>query len=72
MAWSDAAAARRGQSDCSTTPGEIRDLKATVATYANQIQILALRNADLEADNQRLRARADRADADVIHLADRV
>jgi hypothetical protein len=51
---------------------EIRDLKATIATYANQIQILTLRNADLEADNQRLRARADRADADVIHLADRV
>lgn len=34
---------------------EIRDLKATVATYANQIQALTLRNAELEATNARLR-----------------
>lgn len=47
---------------------EIRDLKATVATYANQIQILALRNAELEADNQRLRTHLDRQHADVISL----
>ncbi|WP_424862931.1 hypothetical protein [Streptomyces sp. MMS24-I29] len=34
---------------------EVRDLKATVATYANQIQVLALRNAELEADATTLR-----------------
>ncbi|MGW9377428.1 hypothetical protein ACWHAO_05135 [Streptomyces albidoflavus] len=34
---------------------EIRDLKATVATYANQIQVLTLRNAELEADATTLR-----------------
>ncbi|MHC5701971.1 hypothetical protein OTC26_011025 [Streptomyces tirandamycinicus] len=34
---------------------EVRDLKATVATYANQIQVLALRNAELEADAATLR-----------------
>ncbi|MDH6222894.1 hypothetical protein [Streptomyces pseudovenezuelae] len=33
---------------------EVRELKDTVATYANQIQLLALRNADLEAQNARL------------------
>lgn len=35
---------------------EVRELRATVAAYANQIQILALRNAELEADARRLRA----------------
>ncbi|MFE2430967.1 hypothetical protein ACFXJ5_30025 [Streptomyces sp. NPDC059373] len=35
---------------------EIRELRATVAAYANQIQILALRNAELEADARRLHA----------------
>ncbi|MDX3026178.1 hypothetical protein [Streptomyces acidiscabies] len=33
---------------------EVRELKGTVATYANQIQILALRNAELETQNTRL------------------
>ncbi|MET7853511.1 hypothetical protein ABZT48_36130 [Streptomyces avermitilis] len=33
---------------------EIRELKDTVATYANQIQVLALRNAELETQNARL------------------
>ncbi|MGW2826149.1 hypothetical protein ACWC24_34940 [Streptomyces sp. NPDC001443] len=33
---------------------EIRELKGTVATYANQIQVLALRNAELEIQNARL------------------
>ncbi|TVZ84790.1 hypothetical protein [Streptomyces sp. BK340] len=33
---------------------EIRELKDTVATYANQIQVLALRNAELETENARL------------------
>lgn len=35
---------------------EIRELRATVGAYANQIQVLALRNAELEADAHRLRA----------------
>ncbi|WP_282685260.1 MULTISPECIES: hypothetical protein [unclassified Streptomyces] len=34
---------------------EVRDLNATATTYANQIQVLALRNAELEADAATLR-----------------
>ncbi|MGW2822281.1 hypothetical protein ACWC24_14915 [Streptomyces sp. NPDC001443] len=37
---------------------EVRELRATVAAYANQIQVLALRNAELEADARRLQAQA--------------
>ncbi|MEU1595136.1 hypothetical protein ABZ468_20230 [Streptomyces sp. NPDC005708] len=33
---------------------EIRELKDTLVTYANQIQVLALRNAELETQNARL------------------
>jgi hypothetical protein len=33
---------------------EIRELKDSLATYANQIQVLALRNAELETQNARL------------------
>lgn len=33
---------------------EVRELKGTVATYANQIQFLTLRNAELETQNARL------------------
>lgn len=33
---------------------EVRELRATVTTYANQIQLLALRAEQLDADNQRL------------------
>lgn len=33
---------------------EIRALKDTLATYANQIQVLTLRNAELETQNARL------------------
>jgi cell division protein FtsB len=35
---------------------EIRELRSTIAAYANQIQALALRNAELEADVRRLHA----------------
>ncbi|MFF3291761.1 hypothetical protein [Streptomyces sp. NPDC003023] len=35
---------------------EIRELRATAAAYANQIQVLALRNVELEADARRLQA----------------
>lgn len=34
---------------------DIRDLRATGAAYANQIQVLTLRNAELEAENVALR-----------------
>ncbi|OKI26631.1 hypothetical protein A6A28_16810 [Streptomyces sp. CB03578] len=33
---------------------EVRELKDTLAAYANQIQVLTLRNAELEAQNTRL------------------
>ncbi|MFF1767831.1 hypothetical protein [Streptomyces sp. NPDC058249] len=33
---------------------EVRELKDTAATYANRIQVLTLRNAELEAQNARL------------------
>lgn len=36
---------------------EVRELRGTVATYANQIQILALANHQLREDNGRLQAR---------------
>ncbi|WP_369223195.1 hypothetical protein AB5J52_19320 [Streptomyces sp. R39] len=35
---------------------EIRELRATVAAYANQIQVLALRNAELESDARLMQA----------------
>lgn len=38
---------------------EVRELRATVSTYANQIQILALHAQQLEADNQRLLCRLE-------------
>ena len=50
---------------------QIRELAATVATYANQIQILALRNAELDADNHRFRAQLGLSAANVIPLAER-
>ncbi|OII65210.1 hypothetical protein BJP40_17690 [Streptomyces sp. CC53] len=45
---------------------EIRELRATVAAYANQIQVLALRNAELEADTRRLQAQLDGGRKDVV------
>ncbi|WP_212747234.1 hypothetical protein [Streptomyces montanus] len=44
---------------------EVRELKDTVATYANQIQLLALRNADLQAQNARLAEQLRQAGAKV-------
>jgi hypothetical protein len=35
--------------------GDLRELQDTLVVYANQIQVLALANAELEADNRRLR-----------------
>jgi hypothetical protein len=38
---------------------EIRELAETKNTYANHIQVLTLRNAQLEEENQRLRQRLE-------------
>ena len=40
---------------------EIRDLRATVRTYANQIQIITLHASQLHDDNRRLLARLERS-----------
>lgn len=40
---------------------ELRELQDTVATYANQIQALTLRNAELEEDARKLRSQVDEA-----------
>lgn len=45
---------------------EIRELRSTVAAYANQIQILALRNAQLEADATRLQAQVAEGQQQVV------
>jgi AcrR family transcriptional regulator len=47
---------------------EIRDLRATVRTYANQIQILTLRIGQLEDDNKQLTARLHHAGDNVTPL----
>ena len=47
---------------------EIRDLRATVRTYANQIQILTLRISQLEDDNKQLTARLQRAGDNITPL----
>jgi DNA-binding protein H-NS len=40
---------------------EIRELQETINTYANQIQALALRNAELAEDARKLRSQVDEA-----------
>lgn len=50
---------------------EIRELTDTNNTYANQIQVLALRNAQLEEENQRLRQRLQRMGDNLTVLNDR-
>jgi len=47
---------------------QIRDLRATVRAYANQIQILALRAGQLEDDNKRLTARLQHSGDNVTPL----
>ena len=47
---------------------EIRDLRATVRTYANQIQILTLRIGQLQDDNKQLTARLQHAGDNVTPL----
>ncbi|MFD8230092.1 hypothetical protein ACFV16_39280 [Streptomyces massasporeus] len=47
---------------------EVRELKDSLATYANQIQVLALRTAELEEDNARLVDQLRRAGGNVTTL----
>lgn len=47
---------------------EIRELKDTAATYANQIQALTLRNVELETQNARLIEQLQRAGENVTVL----
>jgi chromosome segregation ATPase len=48
---------------------EVRELRATVATYANQIQLLALHAEQLQADNQRLLRRLEGVGDNITRLA---
>lgn len=50
---------------------EIRELKDTIAIYANQIQLLTLANAELRATNQRLVETAARSTQNLVPLAPR-
>lgn len=47
---------------------EIRDLRATVRAYANQIQILTLRASQLEDDNKQLTTRLQHAGDNITPL----
>lgn len=47
---------------------EIRDLRATVRTYANQIQILTLRISQLEDDSKQLAGRLQHAGDNITPL----
>lgn len=48
---------------------QVRELRATIKTYANQIQMLTLRVAQLEDDNRRLQATLDVTNDNVTALA---
>jgi dynactin complex subunit len=48
----------------------VRALEHTVKTYADQIQALALANAELAEHNQRLREQLERREPNVTRLAD--
>ncbi|MFJ4703680.1 hypothetical protein ACIP6I_02300 [Streptomyces anulatus] len=48
--------------------GEVRDLKATATTYANQIQVLALRDAELEGEAATLRSQIADATSGTVRL----
>ncbi|MFG2923680.1 hypothetical protein ACGFYA_19505 [Streptomyces sp. NPDC048305] len=45
---------------------EIRELRATVTAYANQIQVLALRNAELESDARLMQAQLAEEGSEVV------
>jgi len=47
---------------------EVRELRGTVKTYANQIQVLTLRITQLEEDNHRQHHRPEHADDNVVTL----
>lgn len=48
--------------------GEVRELRDTVKTYANQIQTLALRSKQLEDDKERLRRSLEHAAGNITPL----
>ncbi|MEU7457531.1 hypothetical protein [Streptosporangium roseum] len=50
---------------------DIRELTDTVNTYANHIQVLTLRNVELEEENRLLRQRLEGAADNVTQLSDR-
>ncbi|MBK3563717.1 hypothetical protein [Streptomyces sp. MBT62] len=69
-----AALSRLKQAECELRrehAGEVRGLKDTAATYANQIQVLALRNAELEEENARLIEQLRQAGGNVTSLSAR-
>ncbi|MFI5474569.1 hypothetical protein ACIA6D_30570 [Streptomyces cacaoi] len=47
---------------------EQREMRATIAAYANRIQVLSLRNAELEAENAALREHFGQADGPLTSL----
>ncbi|MFF4174209.1 hypothetical protein [Streptomyces sp. NPDC001744] len=47
---------------------EIRELRQTVATYANHIQVLTLRNAELEAEATGLRGQIEEATGGTVRV----
>ena len=47
---------------------EVRELRGTIATYANQIQALALANHQLSENNRRLQGRLTAAMSNVVPL----
>ncbi|MET8805841.1 hypothetical protein [Streptomyces sp. NPDC004546] len=47
---------------------EQREMRATIAAYANSIQALSLRNAELEAENAALREHVGQADGSLASL----
>lgn len=49
----------------------IRELESTIRIYANQIQVLAVRNAELEEQRRQLRNQLDGPDTGLIALSSR-
>jgi len=47
---------------------QVRDLEATIRSYANQIQALALRNAELANENTSLQRRLEQQQPNVNQL----
>ncbi len=62
-----ATAKRQLKDDARQAAQDRRELERAIATYANQIQILALRTSELAEENQQLRQRLER-DTGVVRL----